>query len=121
MGKVVKIRKRNRDDLDDVIDSFIENLDLKTIRQVMEMLDWKWLAQPPYDVPSIDMMKDSIRHYMKECARGAQEKLSAKPKKSKASYETGTGGFWYRAWVYRDDPKIYFDVKFALTDWNNFD
>lgn len=120
MGKVVKTRK-NMNDLDEIIEYFIENLELENVHQVMEMLDWKWLAQPPFDVPSIGMMKDSIRHYMKLCAQGAQEKLEAKPKKKKASYETGTGGFNYRARVYRGDPKVYFHVQFAVTDWNNFD
>ena len=119
MGKVVKMKKRT--ELEETIESFIEHFDFDKVHQVMTQLDWKWLSHPPYGVPSISNMKYSVRHYMNECAQGAFEKLQSRPGKKKASYETGTGGFHYRAWVYRDDPKVYFEVLFAVTDWNNFD
>lgn len=117
MSNVFHIRKSDSE-LDDTLDEFIDNIDFERIHRVMVFLDWKW--RDDLESPSIEVLKQTVRGYMKQVAACALEKIESKPGKKKASYEMSTGGFWYRAWVYRGDPKIYFDVKFAIADWNNF-
>ena len=103
------------------LNEFIENIEFERIHQVMELLDWKWLNEFPYDVPSIERMKAWVNHYLIESINGAIIKLNEKPKKKKVTFHMATGGFFYTATVYRDTPKVYLDVKFSIAELNNYD
>lgn len=94
------------------IESVLDCMDFCVIKKTMDFLEWKWWDTD--GVPEIWHLRKKARELLKDAAAEVV-------KRKEKSYFIATGGFVATANVYDDDPKIYLDLKFVLTDWSNWD
>lgn len=110
MKKIQKLEHEKN--IDEEINSILDCFDFYKVKQVMEFLEWTWCNTD--GVPEIWDLRKKARY----CLQNVAEQVIFRPEKE---YFTATGGFYASAKVYDDDPKIYLDLKFVVSDWDNFD
>ena len=97
-------------EIQDKINSILDNFDFEKMHKVMTFLNWRWATIG--EIPDIADLRVSARGLLKE----AYNNLGKLPN---ADYFIQTGGF--RAETFRLlDGRIDFSLSFVVTDWDTF-
>lgn len=99
------------------IDEIMQEFNFERVEETMRKLDWQWHGK---GVPSIAQIKATSKMLLDYSKRGVEDIVNIKGKK-KASYLTGTGGLEVQAEVYKDTDKVYYSLKFIVSQWSNYE
>ena len=96
----------------ETIDDIMDNFDYEKVHEVMDFLEWKWALDDGCCVPSINDLRRRSRQLMKEVVSNLERN---------EEYNVSTGGFTVRGWRAPDDGKIFLELSFVLTNWDNYE
>ena len=94
------------------INEILDCMDFEKIKKVMDFLNWTWWNTD--GVPEIYELRIFAREQLNRVAKDLI-------KSGKNRYSTSCGGFVAEAERDDDDSKIYFNLSFVLTNWNNWE
>lgn len=104
----MKYNEQIEKDIQEIMDEF----DWEKVHKTMLYLDWKWFGK---GVPSVELLKNRARSLLEYSIDAI---LTSGKKKYKMC--TSTGGFEATARKYKDEDKIYMELKFVLVNWENY-
>ena len=95
----------NRDKVEKILDSIMDNFDFKKVHEVMEFLNWKWAKIDGDGIPTVDDLRDEAARLLWDLVNSNNEVIA-------------TGGFYVQKdFSDYDDPWI--SLKFVLEDWDS--
>ena len=96
----------------ETIDDIMDNFEFDKVHEVMEFLEWKWALDDGYCVPSINDLRRRSRQLIKDVVSNLERNEEC---------NVSTGGFTVRGWKSSDDGKIFLELSFVLTNWDNYE
>ena len=95
------------------IDTIMDWFDFEKVHTVMTALDWKW-AQTGNEVPLPGEIRQFARKLIWDCISGMLHN-------QKSEYTVQCGGFSVRTYKELYEEKIYIELAFVVTSWDNFE
>ena len=95
------------------IDTVMDWFDFEKVHNVMTALDWKW-AKTGKEVPLIGEIRGFARGLMRDCVHGMIHN-------HKSEYMVQCGGFSVRTYKELYEEKVYIELAFVVTSWDNFE
>jgi hypothetical protein len=103
----MNVTAKELDDICDVLDYF----EFEKVAQVMEFLDWKYLDEDNPRIPDIPELRQKARRALLHCA------VKCKEEGREATFQCG--GFYACAEMI--EGKLFIELQFILTEFNNFE
>ena len=101
-----------RDEIENVLDWF----DFERVCKVMEFLDWVWFdCDTPTGVPGVPELRIRARKMIYDCINNM-----SLIKEINRNYSICGGGFYARTSQYNEE-KIYIELDFVVTSWDNYE
>jgi hypothetical protein len=101
-------RKEDEDKDSAVVEEVLDNFDFDKVKRVTDLLNWQYFnVEGPLEVRD-------LRQMARKLLRDTVQKLDKEDR-----YNTGSGGFHVHG--FKDFGKKYLELKFCVTEWNNYD
>jgi hypothetical protein len=104
----------------DVVWEILENFDFDRVHNVMTHLGWTWAStrdpegNSVTDVPTLNELRREARSRMIAAIEWLRGREPGK------EYRSGSGGFWVIAEI-DGAGKLWMELKFVLTSWDNWE
>ena len=106
---MILISDNIRNEVEDILDEF----DFYKVKKVMDFLEWKWYGTD--GVPTIGDLRKRARQLILTGIRELLENDNIN------EVSTGSGGIYAKVSDDKDHPKVYIELKFVISEWNNYD
>ena len=93
------------------IDTIMDWFCFEKVHTVMKALDWKWYQSG--GTPEIGETRKFARSLIRDCVNGMIHN-------QKSEYVVQCGGFSVRTYKELYDEKVYIELAFVVTSWDNF-